>query len=112
MDLTQYVGTVGAREFLAPAVRTLLGANPLTLEGAAHLASPITYAGKETAACFILQGDRDGYVNVRQATDFYKALKGKGAHVRLRIFPGKGHDLYPDAIGDTIAFFQEYLRTE
>jgi len=79
------------------------------------LASPITYAKKESVPLLILHGTDDKIVPVKQSEDFAAALKNVGAPHELVIIEGAPHtfhlqpkqrDLRPLVLG----FFDKYLK--
>jgi acetyl esterase/lipase len=108
-DLREYIKKNPAHLFLTPAVRILLGCPPEACPKVARAASPITYVNRSSAPCLIVHGDRDKCVDISQAQSFHDALKAAGAQVDLKVFHGSGHDLYPEAIDDTVSFFKQAL---
>lgn len=59
--------------------------------------SPIAYVSDKTPPFLIVHGVKDTTVPVKQAEDFYAALKAKGVKVELMLLPDVGHSF----IGDT-----------
>src|SRR5581483_7152260 len=59
--------------------------------------SPITYVNEKTPPFLIVHGMKDTTVPVKQAQDFYAALKAKGVKAEILLFPDVGHSF----IGDT-----------
>ena len=53
--------------------------------------SPITYVSDKTPPFLIIHGEDDKTVPVKQARDFYAALKAKGVKAELLILPKIGH---------------------
>lgn len=59
--------------------------------------SPISYVSEKTPPFLIVHGMKDTTVPVKQAQDFYAALKAKGVKAELMLLPDVGHSF----IGDT-----------
>lgn len=59
--------------------------------------SAIAYVNEKTPPILIVHGEKDTTVSVKQAHDFYAALKAKGVKAELMLLPEVGHSF----IGDT-----------
>jgi dipeptidyl aminopeptidase/acylaminoacyl peptidase len=79
-------------------------------------ASPITYAGKDTAPTLLLQGTADQVVPLEQAQLFQKKLKGLGVDVGLVTLEDAPHSFSgePEALADAaaLAFLDRHLKDE
>lgn len=54
-------------------------------------ASPVTYVSAQAAPTFIIHGDHDNIVPLKQSIEFHDALKAAGADSTLVIVKGGGH---------------------
>ncbi len=76
---------------LRGAVEQLLGGPIDKKRALAVQASPLTYAGKDSAPFLIVQGDKDEVVPLDQSRMFAAALKKAGAEVKFVVIKGCGH---------------------
>jgi acetyl esterase/lipase len=73
----------------------------------ALLASPLFYVSADDAPFFIVQGDEDDLVSIRQATALQEALVAAGVDSRLCVVEGEGHlsSYSPERSAAVRAFF-------
>ncbi len=80
----------------------------------ARRASPITYAGKESAPFIIFQGDADPLVPVQQSQIMDTKLKAAGVESTLHILPGAGHGgpqfTSPESLAQISTFLEKHIR--
>jgi acetyl esterase/lipase len=74
-------------------------------------ASPVTYASKDAAPCFLVHGDQDPVIPVEQAVRLREALHAAGAEVTLHHVPEGGHGGkgFEVELAPTISFFETHL---
>ena len=74
-------------------------------------ANPVNYISKDTPPFYLLHGDRDKLVPIRQSELLHAALKQAGIPVHFEIVPGKGHAIGPppDAVPKLNEFLQRHL---
>lgn len=75
-------------------------------------ANPVNYISKDTPPFYLLHGDRDKLVPIRQSELLHAALKEAGIPVHFEIVPGKGHAVGPPpaAVPVLIEFLQQHLH--
>lgn len=75
-------------------------------------ASPVNYASKEDAPFFILHGENDKTIPIKQSQDFYKKLKNAGVSATLITIPNAGHGgpEFDDYESRIMEFFNKYLK--
>lgn len=74
-------------------------------------ANPVNYISKDTPPFYLLHGDRDKLVPIRQSELLHTALKQAGIPVHFEIVPGKGHAIGPPsaAVPKLNSFLQQHL---
>lgn len=75
-------------------------------------ASPVNYISNGDAPFFILHGDKDDRIPIKQSKDFYELLNSNGIPANFTIVPGAGHggvqfQKYESQIAE---FFDKYLK--
>lgn len=58
-------------------------------------ANPVNYISKDTPPFYLLHGDRDKLVPLRQSELLHTALRNAGIPVHYEVVPGKGHAIGP-----------------
>ncbi|HEY7145446.1 MAG TPA: prolyl oligopeptidase family serine peptidase [Streptosporangiaceae bacterium] len=66
--------------------------DPYRIGGAYDTRSPLTYAQAVTTPTLLAHGTADSIVPPGQAAEFATGLRQAGCPVRLRFYPGEGHD--------------------
>lgn len=89
-------------------------ADPYDPEGPFVRFSPITYVHQVKTPTLILHGEKDPYVPVGQAYQFFRALKELGVPVELVIYPREGHGILEkahvrDQLERIVAWFEKML---
>lgn len=74
-------------------------------------ANPVNYISKNTPPFYLLHGDRDRLVPIRQSELLHSALKQAGIPVHFEVVPGKGHAIGPppDAVPKLNDFLRQHL---
>lgn len=81
-------------------MQLLLGGTPSTNPQMYFNSSPVKFVSAQSPPTIILHGDQDVVVNVSQSVALKNALTAVGVPVQLEIYPGLGHDAWPDAVMD------------
>lgn len=71
-------------------------------------ANPVNYISKNAPPFYLLHGDRDKLVPIRQSELLHTALRQAGIPVHFEIVPGKGHAIGPPP--DAVPKLNEFLR--
>ncbi len=74
-------------------------------------ANPVNYISKDTPPFYLLHGERDRLVPLRQSELLHAALQRAGIPVHFEIVPGKGHAIGPppEAMPKLNDFLREHL---
>jgi acetyl esterase/lipase len=91
------------------------------VKGLYEAASPITQVGPNSPPTLLIHGDADVLVPFRQSAAMEAALRAAGAPTRLITVPGgahgvdfgaagKPHPEWPNYYGETVSWFDRYLR--
>ena len=74
-------------------------------------ANPANYISKDTPPFYLLHGECDRLVPIRQSELLQEALRQAGVPVHFEVVPGKGHAIGPppEAIPGLTAFLHEHL---
>ncbi|OJW17772.1 MAG: hypothetical protein BGO49_26590 [Planctomycetales bacterium 71-10] len=80
-----------ARRLEHDPARLFLGVDPAEDPGRASAASPIDHVTIGTPATFLIHGDDDAWVPVRQAREMHEKLEGAGVPSRLVVIPNARH---------------------
>jgi acetyl esterase/lipase len=81
-------------------LQILMGGTPSTNPQLYFSSSPVNYVNAQSPPTIILHGDQDIIVNVNQSIALKNKLQTAGVPVQLEIYPGMGHDPWPDAVMD------------
>ncbi len=75
------------------------------------VANPVNYITRDAPPFYLLHGDRDKLVPIRQSELLHAALKQAGIPVHFEIVPGKGHAIGPppDAVARLNVFLRQHL---
>ena len=75
-------------------------------------ASPVNYISKNDAAFFIIHGEKDDQIPLKQSNEFYSLLKNVGVNVEITRLPNAGHGgaEFNDYVDEYITFFDKYLK--
>jgi len=75
-------------------------------------ASPVNYISKNDAAFFIIHGEKDDQIPIKQSNEFYSLLKNAGVPVEITRLPNAGHGgaEFNDYVDEYITFFDKYLK--
>ena len=92
----------------------LLGGTPEDQPEAYRKASPLTYAGKESAPLLLVHGAADKMVPVEQSRKLYDKIAAAGGSATLIVVEGEGHGFRPEKLREClvemIAFFDKQLK--
>ena len=113
-DLDLLVTNPVSRNSAHTMVGKLLG-GPLNQKLAlAALASPLRFVTPDSAPFYLLHGDQDTLVPIRQSEVFYTALKKAGVEAHFYVVHGKGHGIIapPEAAKQIYQFFKSHLQTK
>ncbi len=80
--------------------------------------SPLHHVSSDDAPTFIIHGDQDPLVPLRQSEKLVEAMKKVGVEVRLVVIKGMGHgpttpeqrEQFMNAINEAVAFFDKHLK--
>ena len=102
------------RVAMAYALRSFLGGGPEQFAERYARASPLTYAGKDSAPTLLIRGTNDRQVPLEQLTLYQKKLKDAAVEVGFLPIEGGAHDLEgaqeEQAVAATIAFLDKHLK--
>ena len=108
------LGAVDIPAVSKPLVRDFLGAPDGEISEAARKASPLTYVSEGDAPTLTFQGTKDPLVPYSQAIKLNDAQTAKGVPGRVELLVGVGHgwggDDLAHTMGETLAFFDRYLK--
>ena len=82
------------------AMQILMNGTPTTNPGLYQNTSPINFVNAQSPPTIILHGDQDVLVNMSQSVELKDALQAAGVPVQLEIYPGMGHELWPEPVMD------------
>jgi acetyl esterase/lipase len=92
----------------------LLGGTAAEKPDAYRKASPLTYAGKNTAPLLLFHGASDKMVPVDQSRRLAEKVESAGGDARLVVVEGEGHGFRPEkllqCLGKMVTFFDERLK--
>lgn len=71
-------------------------------------ANPVNHLSKDTPPFYLLHGDRDRLVPIRQSELLHTALKQAGVPVHFEVVPGKGHAIGPPP--EAVPRLNDFLR--
>ncbi|MEI7482770.1 MAG: alpha/beta hydrolase [Elusimicrobiota bacterium] len=75
-------------------------------------ASPTNYVSKNDAPFFIIHGEKDDQIPIKQSDEFYSLLKNAGVPVKITRLPNAGHGglEFNNYFNDYLAFFDSFLK--
>jgi acetyl esterase/lipase len=82
------------------ALQILMNGTPTSNPAIYQNSSPINFVTAQSPPTIIFHGDQDLLVNVSQSVELKNALQAAGVPVQLEIYPGMGHELWPEAVMD------------
>ena len=92
----------------------LLGGTAEERPEAYRKASPLTYAGKESAPLLLVHGAEDKMVPVGQSRRLYDKIAAAGGSATLIVVEGEGHGFRPEKLRECLAqmitFFDKQLK--
>ena len=87
----------------------LLGGGPADRPEAYRKASPLTYAGKNSAPILLIHGAEDKMVPVEQSRKLYDKIATAGGSAALNVVEGEGHGFRPEKLHQSLVQMTLFL---
>ena len=95
-----------------PIIETLMGGTPTSNATLYEQSSPIRFVTAQAPPTILFHGDKDELVPVMQSQELKSKLQSVGVSSELTVYPGLGHDLWPEAtMNDAFQKIEVFLKT-